>query len=529
MSSRYRSLGGDRGYGERIRALAARTARAVRSDPGSVAALLVLAAALLAGLVRYARTVAYGLTTPYAFEYGEGFMLYFATHLGAMYEPIGTEPFLPTVYPPLYHLLVGGLHWLVGDRVGLFALGRSVSVAAAVATALLVAALVRASTADAGNAGTVDGRWSAVAGAVAAGVFLSTPLTLQWGVAARVTILGLCLSVAAIYWYLAARDGSRRQVAGCAALCLLALYAKQSFVAAPLSIALALFLAGHRRRAAEFVLSLGAAGLLVLAALAAATDGQAWYHLVVYNSSQSVELARIAEFAARFVVAYPILLALGGAVVLHRRSLVPTVVLVYLVAAGAVAVATVGKPGSNDYYFFETVTALCVVAGCALAAALSPDRRLFGTGATPAARTFVVLILVAQVGLFLPGTPVDEPTGAAATAATIEGADGPVLTEDNSLLVSLDRTPTHEPFLTTQLAAAGTWDQTPVVRSIEEGQYSYVVLLFDVEGDPTYHADRWTDAQLEAIAENYELAERNGDYRVYVPASETERPDGESS
>lgn len=515
MSSRYRSLGDDRTYGARIRALAA---RAVRADPGAVVAGVALAAALLAGLVRYAHTVAYGLTTPYAFEYGEGFMLYFATHLGEMYEPVGTEPFLPTVYPPLYHLLVGGLHWLVGDRVGLFALGRSVSVAAAVATALFVGALVRAS--DDADGGRTWPR-SAVAGAVAAGVFLSTPLTLEWGVAARVTSLGLCLSVAALYWYLVAADGSRRQVAGCLVLCLLALYAKQSFVAAPLAIAVAFLLDREPRRAAEFVAGLGAAGLLILAGLTAVTDGQAWYHLVAYNSSQSVELARIAEFSARFVVAYPILLALGGAVVLHRRSIVPTVVLVYLVVAGLVAVATVGKPGSNDYYFFETVTALCVVAGCALAAALSPDRRLFGADEAPAVRTFVVLVLVAQVGLFLPGHPVDKPTGAEATAATIEDADGPVLTEDNGLLVTLGRTPTHEPFLTTQLAAAGTWDQTPIVRSIERERYSYVVLLFDVEGDPGHHADRWTDAQLRAIAENYELAERNGEYRVYVPADES--------
>jgi hypothetical protein len=67
----------------------------------------------------------------------------------------------------------------------------------------------------------------------------------------------------------------------------------------------------------------------------------------------------------------------------------------------------------------------------------------------------------------------------------------------------------------TQLANAGIWDQTPVVERIREKEYP-LILIHDFGGYPVYK-ERWTEAMLQAIEQNYRIQDELGGTRLYRP------------
>jgi hypothetical protein len=531
---------------ERLRTLPERSLllRALLGAPFPTAALaftfaLVAAGALGRGLAEYAATVPRALTTPHTMEYAEGFVLHYATHWAAWYHPIAEAPFLVTNYPPLYYAVVGVVNVPLGSA---FVAGRLVSALATLATGVLLAGLVHRGL-DVPNPAPA---------ALTALLFWAAAPVRYWGVTARVDVLGVALSVAALYWYVshdapgAASDagtGARRwigdrQLLGAGLLCLFALYTKQSYVAAPGAILLAEVWAGRWRRGLRFAVGLGAVGLALLAAGTLATGGRMWAHLVTYNANV-FEWARVERwFGGAYLGSHAVLAGLGvallGVYALDRRLDPPRVVLPYL-AFGVGNALLIGKVGGWVNYFLHLSAGLALAAGVVTTAVLAREvrtRRLVRGAGTLA---LVGALALQGSALLAPGLPTGADLGpaderaAAMTADYVADADGPVLTSDPGLLVHNGQDVHYKPWLLKQLHEEGKWDQRPVVRRLEEGAYPYVVLRFNVDdGDHWLREFRWTDAQLRAVDEHYVYAIHLGPYWVYVPEGEREEAITES-
>jgi hypothetical protein len=128
----------------------------------------------------------------------------------------------------------------------------------------------------------------------------------------------------------------------------------------------------------------------------------------------------------------------------------------------------------------------------------------------------IAVLLIIQFSLFIV-----PPSGAFAGANTadsvIENSDSPILSEDSGLLVNNNQNVLYQPFIMRQLMASEQWDQSPVVQSIHDKKYEYVMLHFNVANKEDWRTSRWSPNQIRAIDENYELSTQSGKYWIYVP------------
>ena len=187
--------------------------------------------ALVAGIIclylaLFALCAAGRLASPVEeFTYGESWLLDGArrvAHGEGLYSPPDQIPIMHIAYTPLYYGLVGALQRVVGDSG--YTVGRVVSLGATLVGAGAMAwSLKRLTT-----------RWSF--GLLAAGFFLTQNLTaLLWAPLHRVDALALGLTLVG----LALATAGRPPMA--AALFVLALMTKQTFVAAPIAVAITLW------------------------------------------------------------------------------------------------------------------------------------------------------------------------------------------------------------------------------------------------------------------------------------------------
>jgi hypothetical protein len=174
----------------------------------------------------------------------------------------------------------------------------------------------------------------------------------------------------------------------------------------------------------------------------------------------------------------------------------------YLLAATASAV-TIGKAGSNVNYLFEFSAGLAFMSGALLAV----------VGKNWWAKAILVLLLAAQIAYIYPWTKdtyyegvmgrVENEAGAISILQRyVHEAQGPVLADEFMGLVVLDhRRLVFQPFEFKQLSMAEVWDETPFIQDLEAKEFG-LILLYDPASWDSQH-ERWTDAQLEAIARNY--------------------------
>ena len=326
---------------------------------------LVALAALYLGELLY-----HGLLTafyPYDLNYGEGYVLNDALRL-VRGQPLWTDitqfPMVRSPYPPFYLLISG----LLAAPAPSFLAPRLVSLVSALAITGMLVWHAR--------------RWSYgwAPPTLAAGLWLGSTFVYQWAPLARVDMLGAALSLAAVlvaervplrhlvdrlpHPVGAGRDLTRvpvgRALAVSAVLCSLALLTKQTYVAAPIAIALWLVL--HRDwRVVPFVGAVVAIVGGLSLALNIGTGGQYAQHVLLGNAANPYRLDRTIEMLGLFL---PLtLIALAGAVlaVVFNPWWLRTPTGLYSVLALATLV-TVGNLSSDVNYFLEPTVALGLAA-----------------------------------------------------------------------------------------------------------------------------------------------------------------------
>jgi len=477
-----------------------------------------------------------GLLYPFPLDYGEAPLVDQAIRLaqgGAIYRAnLDTPPYTITNYPPLYVLAMAPFVAIFGPN---FWAGRLISVVGALATAWFLGGIVAA---QGGQAQSRD-RFAAWLTAL---LFLAFPYVVSWAKLARIDLLALALSIAALY-VIACRPQSNRALVGTALLLTAAIYTRQSYgLAAP--FAAFVWVWARRGWRAAFALAgmVAAVGLFLFVILNLATGGGFFFNIVTANVNP-FNIDTIIRYTRELWGLVPILLFLCVVLIFFiparaRRKLSAAegwpMVIPYL-AGALLSAGTIGKIGSNVNYLLELCAALALVAGTVL----TWSRKVWRSDVEspgpvwvpPLARSVVLILLAVQVPLLMRFTllnPVQDfkyrsslrPSLDELRVLVAETA-GPVLADEYMGMLTLNNKLLYiQPFEVTQLANAGLWDQTPLLDAIRAETFP-LILIHHYRWYPVYQ-ERWTPEMLTAIQAHYVASDFKADTILFRPRSTTE-------
>lgn len=468
----------------------------------AVAAALILAAALgVAVWARHSFTTVEAMVALHVnmFASGEG-----------LYYPLNEYPYTIAAYGPIYYALAGGLHLL---GVPLYMGARLVSWVSMLAILYFAWRILKHFRVD--------------AYARSAGVLLaaSTTTLVFWGTVGQVDMLAIALSLAAFDRFLA---GKLNAAGG---LVVLSVFTKQTAVAAGATIALCLLM-GNARTFAKWAGGVAAAGLAIITALQLATGG-AWIDNAVFANINPFEWPKLEAQVRYFVLTSCGVLAIAIAGIRGvTREQWP--LHIYTALATLIWLVTAPKAGSDLNYQIEMTVLWILCAACAL------DRLSFFPKVLAGDRTWVTLLQVPLVlhlvlnvivsAKSLAERAIIEPerrTAMAALAPYLGPERKLVLVNDYDALVQLRGRTDVETLIYSILVNAGRVDPAPVVRHLEQGRFSAVVLWDDLFA-PNRTAASTAEAQglppvvEDAIRARYRLVTTIpepffGPYYIYEP------------
>jgi hypothetical protein len=468
-------------------------------------------------------------------DYGEGIVMWQAAHvtnLKTAYGDIAHEPYIVFHYTPIYPLVS---HLAARWTHDLLIAGRLVSVFSALIIILIFAAQVFTCLP---RRTPVSARLS---GAFTA-IVLSYCLTgLDWARLMRVDFLGLLFTFTGLALFILSRRRAAWEYTAFVFF-FLALFTKQSLIAAPLACLTASFIV-DRRRAWRLAATIAGCSIATLCLLWLATDGRVLRHLILYNRNPSNlrqfivlmhanlnELAPLLAIAVGALVSYAVrILRFPGVWVRIRAGLRQSPYQRDIIVGGLhLALAflvsfTALKQGSNYNYFLEWNLATVPLAG------LLVGRTVAGLRQTSDLTGVVAVLLLIPVSLGLrairkPGIPEavkNQPYSR--VLDRIEQAHGPVYSEDMVLLNLAGKKIYGEPSILSSLTAEGTWDETPLVKQIRSGFFALIVQKNP--NDPLYYSL----GVQSAIRDAYQISERDGDYTLSVRRRQAAAQPGSSA
>lgn len=470
--------------------------------------LLLLAIAVLACLSLFVVDRWHAaLVYPFQIDVSEGFILQQATALArgqTIYGPIDTPPYLVGNYPPLLPLVYAALN---GPRATLSSLiiGRWLIVATTLLCLFCIAAIVHRLTR----------RWTLAL--LAPLIFLINYEVSLWSLVVRVDFPALFLTLAGLLFFVS--SPRRWNLATSGLLFTAAAYTRQTAILAPAACAIALAL-HDRRRLAWFIAPAALVGLAALALLQWLTGGEFLRHTVTYNANRMewpmwlllmkheiwffyrfYILALIAALAGGFLIRSP------AATTPHETTVRATLGLYALL--GAASLLSYAKVGAGVNYVLEPLAATLIWLAVSLG-------RLFDA-ATPrscpklAWTIAVAALLLAHSGrlvlrrgeLFSSATPIPyDKICAGEMAQYLRGVKGELLCEEPFFTLLAGQPVRFDPFIMSQLAKEGTWDQAPFLRMIERQDFARIVTDEDLmPPQPAY--ERYTTEMAAAMRRRY--------------------------
>ncbi|WP_375402269.1 hypothetical protein [uncultured Sphingomonas sp.] len=465
---------------------------------------------------------------PYELDYGEGIVWQQMTDVvaGRGYAPIGVFPAIVFHYPPVYHLAVAAAAWVAGGD-GLAA-GRAVSLAATLVSVGLVGRL-----AFAAMPGGERRRVRVLASLVAAGCAASAPTIVTWASYMRVDMLAGALSLAGLALTLRAAERPVR-IAAAAVCFVLAVYTKQTSVAAPAAAFVALWLARPRAAWMLFAWCMGL-GLCALVVLSIATQGEFVRHVLLYNLNRvdpSRGLLLLSVVLFQIVTIAVAALAVGtswarlrpsafgamrGRIAVDPNEFAVALMLAFLILKTAM-LPTILKSGANDNYLIEWLYGVAVFVGIGAV----PVIRAAEGGAWPRP-LLVALVLVGlpiQVGRSLAaGDDRAELTAReavhAGVIARIARSPKPVIADDMVLLIRGGQPVRWEPAIAAELGHAGLYDEAAFARIVWSGRFGFFVTVGDRGG--RLYDERYNPVVADAIDAAYPHRERHGYLVLHLP------------
>lgn len=427
----------------------------------------VLTAAVLGyDLWRFLDTARAYLASPYSRDYGEGCVLAMVQLLaerGSYFPHMRDYPFVHGNYPPVFIALNWPFYVLFGPSLlapRLLSLAATCGLLAVLFLLLLRLCRDRAASAF-------------LACALLAPWFVET-----WAALGRVDMLACFFSVVGLLVW--ERDpepaASRRRAYP---LFWLAFFTKQNALLAPAAVLAHLFLE-DRRAFRRPLLSFALPLLALFGALVLLTGGEAWRHLVTYTAAAEYEWPRMIESYEEFLLAtWPAQALIVTALVLVPRGVLAgagrAFVLYWLL--NLVGLVTIAKAGAAQNYFIEPWLATLLLAALALRELAA---RFPGSAAVSGTWVLAVVLVASLVRTEAKRLPQairspDRARDFIALTKAIRETDGPILSENLSILVVNRKAVLVEPFGLLQLSRRGYLRLDQVIRDCERGVFSLVV------------------------------------------------------
>lgn len=462
------------------------------------------AAAAAAGWLPAAAAAIRAIPFRYAYNYAEPAVAAVVLNIPSdplLYHNFHAEPFIVNPYTPLFFYLTHAARVIAEAPM---AAGRIVSFAAGVIATAAVYRILRA----------LEVRRSIAC--FFAALFIQIPLAQnQWAVM-RPDLTGTALSLCAIACFLVyERRKNSRPIpvlwwAG-AAFAVLAVMTKQNFVAGAGCYFLYLISTKRFKDAVKFaaVMALGIG--VPLLALDRWTQGN-----FLLNQLMSVKKSFYPELFTRFwmdfLSGHALLLAAAvGAIFLRGPKGGVGRILVFYLALTGLSTVTLGKIGADTNYFLEFVAAVCLAAGLFL------ERGLLSGGVGGWRRaglmTALVILAVCSAAFIRPlkewdWVPWDRTEAAPhpfdPITELIRRTEGPVLAENNGLLLAAGKPIVYETYEFAQLAYAGVWDERKILDKLDRKEFPLIILETNLWR--VARTSRFTPAFIEHFRRNYRPA-----------------------
>ena len=485
---------------------------------------------LSAGLYSYLLRAHAAVGSDLELDYGEGTVYWQVEslpHLATAVHPLNTYPYILFNYTPVYHCAT----WLVGQFTPtMLGAGRLVSVLSMLGICLLAGVIVWQATTG----------WARLPCSLMAGLLLLHLPNTDWSLLMRVDIIGIFFLYAGLCLFLMARRFPALTYAafGCFVL---AIYSKQTLIAAPAACLACLFIENFKR-GLKVLIAFAFTGFAILAGLAWLTHGEIVRHFFKYNVSpfawgRGMWLAYSLAHDSVLIIVMALGAVFGVILLLNssrRRtgSLVGSLrkmmvednaqrtALVFSVYLGISCVTSlsIAKVGANVNYLLEPLFATCVLAALFIAARLSAERNSRFALAGP----LIVLTAAAVVAVTTAGlTPrsagdlaFEEQHEAAHTQMLLwlSGMPGPVYSEEMTLLLEAQKEVPAEPASVTFLSAMHLWNEAPLVQRFDDQRFSAVIVNTNINDK-----EHFSPGVRKAILANYELNKQVGPYTIYLP------------
>ena len=421
-------------------------------------------------------------------------------HDGTLYYDLKHYPYTVCAYMPSFYWLESGL-----IRAGLsaFHAGRWISFAALLGLIALCGRVVLLYTGDR------DAAWIASLAAA------SSSLLGSWGTIGQVDTLAAFFALAAFYYYsrFHVRGESTLWIAGvCAAL---ALFTKQTMVAAPAAIFL-LLLTRDRKKAFWFGAIFGGGVAASVLSINAALDGRFLANTVFANMNPFSAAKFLAQF--RYFVSLSfgmlVIVAVSFGRMIRGRGLAP---IIYLILAALVFLGTAAKVGSDTNYQIESTILLAICTAIGLHQ-VKFFELYFAQSKSWITMLLIPLALHMAIGYRVSANALlarllNEKLFRAEIAQLqpyVQPSGGSVLSTDFNAMVRLRRRMDVEPLIYNLLVSVHVIDPEPVRRDLERSVFSTVILSEDVF-QPTQFSNAEIGtlpaSQIEEVRRHYRLVQ----------------------
>jgi hypothetical protein len=450
------------------------------------------------------------------FTYGESWLLDGARMVArgeGLYAAPDQIPLMHIAYTPLYYVVVGELQRVVGDSS--YTVGRVVSLLATLGgVAALAWSLKRLTT-----------RWSV--GLLAAGFFLTQNLTaLLWAPLHRVDPLALGLTL----WGLALATGGRTSQAG--VLFLLAVLTKQTYIIAPVAVAIAIW--PCRAKLFHFGAIVGGGGVIAICIAQWLTHGWFLWHTLSANGNRP-DMVTFAALMGSFLQfnGLAVLAALGSFALPAAPG--ERVWRIYFLGCLA-TLPSLAKLGASSNYWLELSAATAACLGLAS----------YHLTAWPRARLIAPVVIAGSLFTAVPGYQAIAFEAAANAAEllkpssprylslvgdggttplrvdasfvdSIAAEPGDLLTDNSGLAVAAGKRIEFEFQIFQLLNAEGQWSEQPILDAIATRRFSLVALMHPLDGP--VEGTRWTPALRAALRAAYVLTGERAGFWLYRPGS----------
>ena len=477
-------------------------------EAGSYTGIAAGVVLLAAGVLAFAGwQVALRLPQYFEIDYGEGFVWSQTADLlaGQLYQPLSRYPLALMHYTPLFHA-AAALLWRLGLDP-LFA-GRLISLGAGTALACACGVLSYL-----GVPPTRAPRLRWLAAATGFALAAGTPEIIEWSTLMRVDMLSTRLGTLG----LAALAAGGRRSAGIAVagLCfLLAISAKQSAIA-PMVAGIGALLYTRPRAGLWLMVALTFAIAIGVAFAELATAGEFLRHTVLYDAAR----VRWDKFFVQAALLLPksvnvIGIATLFAILRRRQRKSPQkatetsdfvcLALSLDLALGFLGCLGLAKLGAGSAYMLPLLVPAAALAAIAIA---QWSRRA----------VILLIILAGQIAFGLATYPFASRAALAAQDQAdrqmlqrIDAVDGPVLSEDMSLLMRAGRPVPWELGSITELTRLGIFDERPLVRLVRDRWFKLVIV-------ETWAPQFYTPGIRGAIEANYRRVAEVPPFEVWEP------------